>query len=202
MPETQSCLLSEKSQIRPKSQFLSEPTGTTPLKVRFSNCVPKLLIFYSNPSHFQIILIVKQQFWEFEVACTQGETILYNATNRIFFNKNKNFPLVFFGRKIFENFRKSKNPKFYNVDPIIKFSDFSIFLKKRLFGYFRFFQKKISPKNIFRPKKNSSGKFLFLLKFFAFVALYEIVSPYAQATSKSQNYYLSATIFEKCDGLQ
>ena len=45
-------------------------------------------------------------------------------------------------KHFFENFRKSKNQKCYNVIPVIKFSDFSIFPKKRLFGYFLFFYKK------------------------------------------------------------
>ena len=50
-------------------------------------------------------------------------------------------------------------------------------------------------------KKIFRGKFSFLLKIFVFVVLYEIVSPYAQATSNSQNYYLLLNNSWKCDGL-
>ena len=64
--------------------------------------------------------------------------------------------------KIFEN---RKNPKFYNVDPTIKISDFSIFPKKRIFGHFRFFRRKSVRKIIFGLNKFSTEKFLFYWKF-------------------------------------
>ena len=76
-----------------------------------------------------------------------------------------------------------------------KFSIFKISKISKFSSDFSTFQN-------FRMKNFSTLKLLFISRFFLFVALWKIVSPYVQATSISQNCYLSATHSEKCDGLQ
>ena len=69
------------------------------------------------------------------IARTYGETLFHDATNAKIFNKNKNVTLkIYFDRKYFP--WKSKNPKFYNGNPIIKVYYLYNFLKNRLFPNF------------------------------------------------------------------
>ena len=90
----------------------------------------------------------------------------------------------FFGPKISGKSRKFSKSRFFGK--IEKSEIFITGFQLKIFGFFDF--RKFSRKN-FWPKKNPRKNSDFI-EFFLFVALYKSVSPYVQATSNSQNYYI------------